>query len=64
MSKVQTQNQPNQIEHLKYAKSLIFFFSIMHILEKFSLKLVYTFLTLTLHSCLIWTFDIRLNSFI
>lgn len=37
--KVHTQNQPNKIEHLKYIKSLIFFFFIMHILEKFSLNL-------------------------
>lgn len=42
----------NQIEHFKHIKSLTFFFHYARF-GKILSKLVYTFLTLTLHSCFI-----------
>lgn len=53
MFKVHTQNQPNQIEYLKYIKSLTLFIFHCARFGKILSKLVYTFLTLTLQSCLI-----------
>lgn len=53
MFKVHAQNQSNQIEHVKYIKSQIFFFFRYACFGKILSKLMYTYLTLTLHSCLI-----------